>query len=223
MAARQFWYGQRIWTQHAPTQEPNEIPTREIEDHPMASMSIHTGHTGNATQLGYKEVNIGSTRPFKARVPIFDLPFGDLSTFHASALAQLFQLHMADHVLERGCPWCPYRKEDLPRGVPDHRRLAALWHLLAAHPREYMETLQHLYQAAPMPARPADAVDWRNPPQAFTDYMVGVPLRASASRPARSGRPREIHAPDTHPDSGRPSRLPTLVEQGTTEAPEVDL
>jgi hypothetical protein len=95
--------------------------------------------------------------------------------------------------------------------------------LLAAHPKEYLETLQHLYQEAPMPVRPPDVTDWRNPPKAFKDYMAGIPLRASTSRPARSSRPREDHTPDTHPDPGRPSRLPTLVEQGSTEAPEVDV
>jgi hypothetical protein len=95
--------------------------------------------------------------------------------------------------------------------------------LLAAHPKEYLETLQHLYQEAPMPDRPSDDTDWRNPPKAFKDYMEGIPLRASTSRPARRSRPREDRTPDTHPDPGRPSRLPTLVEQGSTEAPEVDV
>jgi hypothetical protein len=205
-----------------PCKETYQIPTREIGSHDLASMSTFIGYVDRATQLGYKEVTIGSLRPFQARAPIFDLPFSDLHPLHASALSQLLQLHMSDHMLESGCPWCPYKKEDLPKGIPDHQRLAALWHLLAAHPKEYMETLQHLYQEDPMPVRAPEDTDWR-PPRAFRLYMEGIPSRASSSRPTGHPRPREDRPPDAHSDPGRPSRLPTLVEQGSAEAPEVDV
>ena len=208
LEARQFWFGQRVWTQQVPTEEVDRIPTREIDYHEMVAMSAYATNEVNATSLCHKEVHVGTTRPFMARAPVFDVPFGDLSTLHASALSQL---------------WCPYKKEDLPRGEQDHQRLAALWHLLAAHPREYMETLQHLFQAAPIPARPPDTTNWRRPPAAFCDYMAGHPVRVSAKRTARSNRPREDQAPASHSDSGVPPRLPTLAEQDPVQTPEVDV
>ena len=223
LEARQFWFGQRVWTLQAPRNEAYQIPTREIGSHDLAYMSTFIDYAGHATQIGYKEVTIGSLRPFQARAPIFDLPFGDLNPLQASALSQLLQFHLSDHMLESGCPWCPHTKEDLPKGIPDHQRLAAIWHLVATHPKEYFETLQHLYQAGPMPVRAPERTNWRSVPRAFYNYLEGLPTRASSSRPAGHPRPREDRPPDARSDSGRPSRLPTLVEQGPAEVPEVDV
>jgi hypothetical protein len=228
LAARQFWFAQRIWAQttQLPEVRPNFL--REIESHELAHMSTHPT-LGEAQHLGYREILIGSTYTFTARVPILDLPFNDMPPLQASAMAQVFQLHITDHTLEVGCPWCSYKKEDLPLGHAEYRRMAALWHLLAAHPREYTETLQHIFQGAPVPTRPWNEDDWKIYPKQFSDYAKGAPLRAAASGQAQARAEEAASASSTRPDPSAPSRLPTVAEQETTDvqqaqdAPVVDV
>jgi hypothetical protein len=222
LEAQQFWYAQRVWTQQPPREEVPQTFTRELASHDLAQMSTFINYVGQATQTGYKEVIIGSVRPFTARAPIFDRPFAELAPLHASTLSQLLQLHLSDHMLETGCPWCPYRQEDLPRAAPDHQRLAAIWHLLAAHPQEYVETLQHVYREGDMPVHRRRRTDWHTPPRAFRSYLSGLTGREALRH---WGRPQQSanRMSAASSDPGRPSRLPTLAEQASAESPEVEV
>jgi hypothetical protein len=222
LEAQQFWYGQRVWTQQPPREEPPRAFLRELASHDLAQMSTFTNYAGHATQTGYKETIIGSTRPFTARAPTFDTPFPELAPLHASALSQLLQLHLSDHMLETGCPWCPYQHEDLPRTGPDHQRMAAIWHLMATHPQEYVETLLHVYSSGEMPTHQRPRPDWRDPPRAFRAYLYGLTGR-EASR--HWGRPRQGASRESpgSSDPSRFSRLPPLAEQAPADAPEADV
>ncbi len=216
LAAQQFWYAQRVWPRNHQLPAACPVNNREVDSHELAYMSSHPP-LGGTPLFGYKEVPIGSTYVFKARVPTLASPFRDLPPLQASALSQSFQLHVTDQVADLGCPWCTYSKEDLPSGTGEFKRLAALWHLMAVHPREYSETLYSIFQAPELPARaqqvpPMAEADWSAYPEQFEDYVRGDPIYSRPSKRASGSQSSSGSAGTTRPQAMPPPRLPPVAE-----------